>query len=36
MASKKTSKKLRKGKKMGAVKNLDFAFTKHMDAASPN
>jgi len=36
MASKKTSKKLRQGKKMGTVKPLEFVITKSTDSSSPN
>jgi hypothetical protein len=36
MAAKKTTKKLRKGKKMGSVKTLsEFSITKTTDGASP-
>lgn len=35
MASKKTSKKLRKGQKMGSVKPLDIVITKSTDQPSP-
>jgi hypothetical protein len=36
MASKKASKKLRKGKKLEATKPLEIVITKHTDASSPS
>jgi hypothetical protein len=36
MASKKTSKKLGKGKKMGNIKPLEMVISKHVDGSSPN
>lgn len=35
MASKKSTKKLRQGKKMGKVKNLEFVIQKVSDKSSP-
>jgi hypothetical protein len=36
MASKKTAKKLKPGKKLQSTKNLEIVITKHTDVGSPN
>jgi len=36
MAAKKTTKKLRQGKKMGSIKPLDIVISKTADKGSPN
>jgi len=36
MASQKTAKKLKPGKKLQSTKNLEIVITKHTDVGSPN